>query len=93
MKVTINIPQPILNTILEAGYNKDQAPKLFKFYINSIINHPYNNFQIDFENWFETEEEEIIQEIVRETNNSVTIDTEAGFQGQNMGDGMSGFRG
>lgn len=24
---------------------------------------------------------------------SKTIDTEAGFQGQNMGDGMSGFRG
>ena len=26
-------------------------------------------------------------------NNSVTIDTEAGFQGENKGDGMSGFRG
>ena len=42
MQVTINIPQSILDIILEAGYDEDQAPKLFKGYIDSIVHHPFS---------------------------------------------------
>ena len=64
MQVIIKIPQSILDIILEAGYDEDQALKLFKGYIDSIIHHPYRQFYTDFENWFDSEEEEIIQELL-----------------------------
>jgi hypothetical protein len=65
MQVTIKIPQSILDIILEAGYDEDQALKLFKGYIDSIVHHPYGQFHTDFENWFDSEEEEIIQELLK----------------------------
>ena len=64
MKVTITVPQSILDIILEAGYDEDQAPKLFKGYIDSLLDHPYGQLRVDFENWFDSEEEEVIQELL-----------------------------
>ena len=52
MQIQINIPQSIIITCKDCKLNENQTKELFSRYIREIMNDPYNQFAIDFDNWF-----------------------------------------
>jgi hypothetical protein len=66
MKVEITIPSSIVNTCVGCGWNEKQTEAVFLSYLNEITSHPYNQFEIDFENWIQ--DEDCIDEILEKNN-------------------------
>ena len=66
MKVEITIPQSIINTCKECGWDEQQTKPIFLAYLNEITVHPYNQFEIDFENWIEGDGADYIDDILEE---------------------------
>jgi hypothetical protein len=58
MQVTINIPEGIIRTCLECGWNEEQTKKVFVEYLGEITQHPYNQFEINFDEWINDEDNE-----------------------------------
>ena len=53
MIVEVNIPRNIINTCRECGWDEEETKKYFSQYLDEVINHPYGQFEIDFEMWLE----------------------------------------
>ena len=64
MQITITIPQGIINTCKEYGWDENQTKTIFLAYLEEITNHPYNHFQIEFDNWINGDGEDYIDEIL-----------------------------
>ena len=58
MTIEVTIPQSILNTCRECGWNELEAAEYFNKYLTEVINHPYGQFEQDFGLWLEDLEEE-----------------------------------
>jgi hypothetical protein len=58
MQVTINIPEGIIRTCKECEWNEEQTKKVFLEYIQAITHHPYNQFEVDFDEWLNDEDNE-----------------------------------
>ena len=58
MQVTINIPEGIIQTCKECGWNEEQTKKVFSEYLGEITQHPYNQFEINFDEWINDEDNE-----------------------------------
>lgn len=56
MQVTINIPEGIIQTCKECGWNEEQTKKVFVEYLQEVTSHLYNQFEIDFDNWINDED-------------------------------------
>lgn len=65
MQVTITIPQNIINTCQECGWEEQEIAILFKAFLNRVVEHPYNQFEIDFEGWLEDQDEEELEDLFR----------------------------
>jgi len=61
MQVTINIPDSIIKVCSQCGWNEEQTIQVFTQYLKEITQHPYNHFELDFENWIN---EDDIQDIL-----------------------------
>jgi hypothetical protein len=58
MQVTINIPEGIIQTCKECEWNEEQTKKVFVEYLREITQHPYNQFEINFDEWINDEDNE-----------------------------------
>ena len=58
MKITIKIPQNIVDACVERGWDLQEIQKHFTNFMYAIIDNPYSHFEIDFFNWLENLEEE-----------------------------------
>jgi hypothetical protein len=56
MLVSVKIPDRIVNLILDCGYKKEDVSIIFSKFLDSVINHPYDQFYNDFEMWLGEEE-------------------------------------
>ena len=56
MQIQINIPQSIIITCKDCRLNENQTKELFSRYIGELMNDPYNQFAIDFDNWFNSDD-------------------------------------
>ena len=56
MQIQINIPQSIIITCNDCKLNENQTKELFSRYIREVMNDPYNQFAIDFDNWFNSDD-------------------------------------
>ena len=56
MQIQINIPQSIIITCKDCRLNENQTKELFSRYIREVMNDPYNQFAIDFDNWFNSDD-------------------------------------
>ena len=56
MVIQVRIPQSIINTCKECELNENQTKELFSRYIREVMNDPYNQFAIDFDNWFNSDD-------------------------------------
>lgn len=64
MEVTIKIPQSIINTCKECKWDEQQTKAIFLAYLDDIMQHPYNQFKIDFDNWINGDGEDYIDDIL-----------------------------
>ena len=58
MQVQITIPQNIINTCKECGWDEQEIKQHFSNYLSQVINHPYGQFELDFGMWLEDLDEE-----------------------------------
>ena len=56
MQIQINIPQSIIITCKDCRLNENQTKELFSRYIREVMNDPYNQFAIDVDNWFNSDD-------------------------------------
>ena len=56
MQIQINIPQSIIITCKDCRLSENQTKELFSRYIREVMNDPYNQFAIDFDNWFNSDD-------------------------------------
>jgi hypothetical protein len=66
IKVEVDIPEKIVQTCLECGFNEEQTKKVYLHYLGVIVKHPYNQFEIDFENWLneDCEDDDVLSKII-----------------------------
>ena len=66
MQVAIAIPQPIVDICIARGWNENQTKKMFLTYLGELTEHPYHQFEIDFDNWLDGDGEDYIEDILKE---------------------------
>jgi hypothetical protein len=68
MVVEITIPQGIINICKECGWNENQTKAIFLAYVEEVTDHPYNHFEIEFDNWINGDTQDYLDEILQENN-------------------------
>ena len=64
MVVEIIIPEGIINTCKECGYDENKTKKVAQRYLSDVMNDPYDHFVNDFTNWLDDEDtEEFLKEL------------------------------
>ena len=58
MVIQIGIPQNIINTCKECGWDELETKEYFSRYMREIMNHPYGYFEQDFGVWLKDLDEE-----------------------------------
>jgi enolase len=58
MVIQIRIPQSIINTCKECGWNELKTKEYFSKYMREVMEDPYRQFEQDFQMWLEDSEEE-----------------------------------
>lgn len=61
MKVSITVPQNIVNYCKECGWDSTETEKYFLQYISEVMNDPYGHFFLDFDCWLQDLSEEDIE--------------------------------
>ena len=57
MTVEVTIPQSIINTCKECGWDEKETKHYFGMYLAEVMNHPYGHFDLNFGMWLEELEE------------------------------------
>jgi len=62
MVIQIRIPQSIINTCNECGWNELKTKEYFSRYMREVMEDPYGQFEQDFQVWLEDldEKEEVL---------------------------------
>jgi hypothetical protein len=58
MVIQIKIPQSIINTCKECGWNELKTKEYFSRYMREVMEDSYRQFEQDFQVWLEDSEEE-----------------------------------
>ena len=58
MVIQIRIPQSIINTCKECGWDELETKEYFSRYMDEVMNDPYKQFEQDFQIWLEDQDEE-----------------------------------
>jgi hypothetical protein len=74
MEVAITIPQNIIDTCKECGWEEQEIAVLFKKYLVAIFEGPYGNFEQDFQIWLEDLNEEEMEEELKNNEEEVHED-------------------
>lgn len=53
MTVEVTIPQSIIETCKECGWDEQETKKHFGAYLHEVMNHPYGQMELDFGVWLE----------------------------------------
>ena len=59
MLIEIKIPQNIINTCKECGWDELETKEYFSRYMRDVMNDTYGHFEQDFSIWLEDIEEEV----------------------------------
>ena len=66
MVIQIRIPQSIINTCKECGWDELETKEYFSRYMDEVMNDPYKQFEQDFQVWLQDQDEEELAQLVTE---------------------------